>query len=101
MRQERVARESGDGLSFEMTEPATGVRLPHVLILTLAAVGLAAAQPARPAVDTANPFANVETLILANGLKVWFKRLPGQRTVSATVMLPYGSGEDPIGKEQL
>ena len=51
--------------------------------------------------DRTNPFADVETHFLSNGLKVWFKRLEGVPNVSASVVVPYGSDLDPSGEEQL
>ena len=54
------------------------------------------------ALDSArNAFAGFETHVLANGLKVWFNRVPGFRDVSVSVIVPYGSDLDPPGKEQL
>jgi predicted Zn-dependent peptidase len=46
-------------------------------------------------------FADFETIILANGLKVWYKRLSEDPVVSVSVALPFGSDRDPEGKEQL
>ena len=55
-----------------------------------------------PALDSArNPFAGFETRILANGLKVWFNHRSGFRDVSVSLIVPYGSDQDPRGKEQL
>ncbi len=48
-----------------------------------------------------NPFAGFETHFLANGLKVWFKRLPDAPNVSVSVAIPFGSHSDPRGKEGL
>ena len=48
-----------------------------------------------------NPFAGFETHHLANGLKVWLKRLPGDPVVSVSLAVPFGSDNDPPGKEQL
>lgn len=48
-----------------------------------------------------NPFSNFETIILPNGLKIWYKHLPNDTNVSISVNIPYGSDQDPIGKEQL
>ena len=48
-----------------------------------------------------NPFADFETRFLANGLKVWYKRLPDDPVVSVSVTLPFGRDSDPRGKEQL
>ena len=49
----------------------------------------------------ANPFSGFETHFLSNGLKVWFKRLPGAPEVSISVGVPYGWDMDPEGKEEL
>ena len=48
-----------------------------------------------------NPFADFETRILPNGLKVWYKRMPGQSNAAISVAVQVGSDRDPIGKEQL
>ncbi|MBI4854049.1 MAG: insulinase family protein [Acidobacteria bacterium] len=48
-----------------------------------------------------NPFANFETIVLPNGLKIWYKHLPTDSNVSLSVTVPWGSDQDPIGKEQL
>ncbi len=51
--------------------------------------------------ELANPFAGFETHFLPNGVKVWFKRLPGAPNVSVSAGVPVGSDADPPGKEQL
>jgi predicted Zn-dependent peptidase len=52
--------------------------------------------------DTAdNPFAGFETHILPNGLKVWYKRMPGQGNAALSVAVQAGSDRDPEGKEQM
>ncbi len=48
-----------------------------------------------------NPFAGFETHRLGNGVKVWFKRLPGAPNVSVSAGVPVGADADPPGKEQL
>ena len=48
-----------------------------------------------------NPFAGFETHFLSNGVKVWFKQLPGAPNVSVSAGVPVGSDADPPGKEQL
>ena len=48
-----------------------------------------------------NPFAGFETHFLSNGVKVWFKHLPGAPSVSVSAGVPVGSDADPPGKEQL
>lgn len=57
--------------------------------------------PQDPAAELANPFAGFETIRLSNGVKVWFKRLPGVPNVSVSAGIPVGSDADPPGKEQL
>ena len=54
-----------------------------------------------PSETKANPFAGFETHYLANGLKVWFKPLPGAPNVSISVGVPNGWDADPAGKEEL
>ena len=49
----------------------------------------------------ANPFAGFETIRLSNGVKVWFKQLPGVPNVSVSAGIAVGSDADPPGKEQL
>ena len=48
-----------------------------------------------------NPFAGFETHHLSNGVKVWFKQLPGVPNVSVSAGIAVGSDADPPGKEQL
>ena len=48
-----------------------------------------------------NPFAGFETHHLSNGVKVWFKQLPGVPNVSVSAGIAVGSAADPPGKEQL
>ena len=48
-----------------------------------------------------NPFAGFETHFLSNGLKIWFKHLPGAPNVSVSAGVPVGSDADPPGREQL
>jgi len=48
-----------------------------------------------------NPFAGFETIRLPNGLKVWFKHLPDDPNVFISVTTPFGSDDDPVGKEEL
>ena len=54
-----------------------------------------------PEARLSNPFAGFETHHLSNGVKVWFKRLPGAPNVSVSAGVPVGSDADPPGKEQL
>ncbi len=51
--------------------------------------------------ETSNPFAGFETHFLSNGVKIWFKQLPGAPNVSVSAGVPVGSDADPPGKEQL
>lgn len=59
-----------------------------------------AAQQEPPAA-LANPFAGFETIRLSNGVKVWFKQLPGVPNVSVSAGVAVGSDADPPAKEQL
>jgi predicted Zn-dependent peptidase len=57
----------------------------------------------KPSLSTSqeNPFSGFETIILPNGLKIWYKYLPNDTNISLSVSIPYGFDNDPIGKEQL
>jgi predicted Zn-dependent peptidase len=59
--------------------------------------------PAETTTDTSpdNPFAGFETSFLSNGVKLWFKRLPGAPNVSVSVGIPYGADDDPEGLEEI
>lgn len=59
--------------------------------------------PLEPVTDASqrNPFSGFETHYLSNGMKVWFKHLPGALDVSISVDVPIGSDSDPRGKEEL
>jgi len=48
-----------------------------------------------------NPFDGIETHQLENGLQVWIKYLPGEPNVSIGVTTRFGSGDDPVGLEEL
>ena len=76
--------------------PVTGALSPLSAQETDAAGGAETAED-----DDLNPFAGFETRYLANGVKVWFKRLAGAPSVSVSVGVPVGSDADPPGKEQL
>ena len=76
----------------------TRVAVLPLVLLALAWPWRAAAQTPAPA---RNAFAGVETVILTNGLKVWFKRLPGDPIVSVSVTVPAGLDQDPPGLEHL
>ena len=54
-----------------------------------------------PDASRRNPFSDFETHFLSNGMKVWFKQLPGALDVSVSVNVPFGSDSDPRGKEEL
>ena len=64
----------------------------------LALPGLLAAQAGQ---TPPNPFAGFETIMLDNGLKVWYRHMPGDPVVAISVALPFGADMDPPGKEQL
>ncbi|MBL8150865.1 MAG: insulinase family protein, partial [Blastocatellia bacterium] len=51
--------------------------------------------------QAANPFAGFETITLPNNMKLWYKQLKGDQNVSVSVSVPFGSNQDPVGKEQL
>ena len=82
-----------------------------ILLLAVASSAAAAGHPGAtpqeptptPPDTTAlpNPFAGFETHRLSNGVKVWFKRLPGDPNVSVSAGIAVGSQADPPGKEQL
>lgn len=76
------------------------IRLRTLALLFVPWVGLTPVEAPQPAASS-NPFAGFETRILANGLMVWFKPAPGFRDVSVSVSVPYGSDQDPPGREQL
>ncbi|MDE0473157.1 MAG: pitrilysin family protein [Gammaproteobacteria bacterium] len=75
-------------------------RSPGPVLGLALAVLLAAGRGAGQETDS-NPFAGFETHFLSNGVKVWFKQLPGAPNVSVSVGVPVGSDADPPGKEQL
>ena len=73
----------------------------HRWLILLALLACAIAVDAQEPAPARNAFAGVETVVLPNGLKVWFKRLPGDPTLSASVSVPAGFDQDPPGLEQL
>ncbi len=83
--------------------------LALILMIQTPGAAMAGQQPGVPpteAVQTdsaalANPFAGFETHHLSNGVKVWFKQLPGVPNVSVGAGIAVGSYADPPGKEQL
>ncbi len=76
----------------------SGIRAAVPLLLLAASV---TAQEPEPQSTSPNPFADFETHHLSNGVKVWFKHLPGVPNVSVSAGVPVGSDADPPGKEQL
>ena len=48
-----------------------------------------------------NPFAGFETHVLDNGLRLWYRHLPGAPNASMGVSVPYGWDLDPEGKGEL
>src|SRR5215471_19192583 len=49
----------------------------------------------------ADPFGGFETIRLANGLKLWYKRTPDSTDTATGIVIPFGSDRDPAGKEGL
>jgi predicted Zn-dependent peptidase len=47
-----------------------------------------------------NLFAGFETHVLDNGLRVWFRRIPGAANTSVAISIPYGWDMDPRGREE-
>lgn len=83
--------------SKAMADPRRGtLRTAAALLLAVAAGARAQAQ--EPAGELGAPF---EERVLENGLRVWFKYLPEDLQVSVSLVLPFGSAEDPPGKEEL
>lgn len=46
-----------------------------------------------------NPFAGFHTHRLPNGVKLWIRSMPGATNTSVSVGIPFGSDQDPVGKE--
>ena len=84
------------------TAPAAAL-LATALPIAPGAAGQEAGDAALPPRSAAapNPFAGFETHHLANGVKVWFKRLPGAPNVSVSAGVPVGYWADPPGKREL
>ncbi|MCH7562352.1 MAG: insulinase family protein [Gemmatimonadetes bacterium] len=63
----------------------------------------AALQDSTPTVlgQGVNPFGGFETHFLDNGLKIWYRHVPGAPNVSVSVGVPYGWDRDLEGKEEL
>ena len=75
-----------------------------VLLAGIATASLAVDVVASPTGDSSaspNPFAGFETIVLPNGLRVWFKSLPHDPNFAISVSIPYGSDSDPPGLEEL
>ena len=49
----------------------------------------------------ADPFGGFETIRLANGLKLWYKRTADSTDTAIGIVIPFGSDRDPAGKEGL
>jgi predicted Zn-dependent peptidase len=47
-----------------------------------------------------NPFGIFETVVLPNGLRVWYGHMPGATLTAMAVVVPYGRDQDPPGREQ-
>lgn len=78
------------------------VRVWRIFVRSVVLILLLLMPPALAAQDApANPFAGFETWILPNGLKVWYKHMPGQPNAALSVTVQVGSDADPVGKEQL
>ncbi len=72
-----------------------------MLAAALVLLTLAAQAPPPDSLEPPNAFAGFESHELANGLRVWYKRLPDDPLVSISVALAVGADTDPRGKEQL
>jgi len=72
-----------------------------MLSLCVAAVFPAVAKCRQDGAAPPGPFAGFETIRLANGLKVWYKRIPQSPDAAISLAVPYGSDSDPVGKEGL
>ena len=72
-----------------------------ILPFWVAAITLSAQPPALDSLVQPSPFSAFETHILSNGLKLWYKRLPGEPVTSVSVAVPFGRDSAPIGREQL
>jgi len=47
-----------------------------------------------------DPFADFRHALLSNGLRVWMRELPGAADVSVGLVVPYGSDQDAVGREE-
>ncbi len=83
--------------------------LALIVMIQAPATAMAGQEPGESPTDTVqadsatlpNPFAGFETHHLSNGVKVWFKQLPGVPNVSVGAGIAVGSDADPPGAEQL
>ena len=73
----------------------------HIRVAVPVLLLAASASAQEPESASSNPFAGFQTHYLSNGVKVWFKQLPGVPNVSVSAGVPVGSDADPPGKEQL
>jgi predicted Zn-dependent peptidase len=71
-------------------------RLLSVLVLLPGSAPLAAQDGALPD----NPFAALESVVLPNGIRLWYGHLPGATVTSMAVLVPWGRDQDPPGQEQ-
>lgn len=71
----------------------------RALLPLLAAVSVSPGRAQTPP-PSPNPFADVERVTLANGMRLWVRVLPGAADVSVGVAVPYGWDEDPTGREE-
>jgi predicted Zn-dependent peptidase len=78
------------------------VRLIRVVVsfimLSVCCARVVEAQATEP--PPPNPFAAFEGVRLANGVSLWYGRLPGATVTSMAVLVPYGQDHDPQGREQ-
>lgn len=47
-----------------------------------------------------DPFAGFRRATLSNGVRVWLRELPDAADVSVGLVVPYGSDQDPVGREE-
>ncbi len=83
-------------LSVAMLAPAT---------LSAQSVGSAERPPEGASTDSLprrqeNLFRGFETHVLDNGLRVWYRHIPGAANTSVGISIPYGWDMDPRGKEE-
>ncbi len=66
----------------------------------LSLLSLLIALPCAAQSAAGDPFAGFRHEVLSNGLRVWIRALPGAPDVSVGLVVPYGSDQDPVGKEE-